>query len=88
MNGEIFYSMNGAARAGRYAGASTTTTPSDLTLSLGYRSTSASCILTEASRGMEKWKAKNASHFPTPPTAAASYLNPTFRVTLALTIHW
>jgi len=40
-------------------------------------------------RSMEKWKAKNTSHFPTPPTAAASYLThfPRYTNNLAGTNH-
>ena len=42
--------------------------------SLGYRAPAPAAWLTETSRGMEKWKAKSASHFPTPPTAATSHI--------------
>jgi hypothetical protein len=43
--------------------------------SLGYRPPAPAAWQTEASRGMEKWKPKNASHFPTPPaTATGRYL--------------
>ena len=41
--------------------------------SLGYRSPAPAAWLTEVS-AWKKWKAKNASHFSTPPTAMASYL--------------
>jgi len=34
--------------------------------SLGYRSPAPEAWLTEASQVWKKWKAKNASHFPTP----------------------
>ena len=38
--------------------------------SLGYRPPAPEAWLSETSRGVEKWKTKNASHFSTPPTAA------------------
>jgi len=34
---------------------------------------------------MEKWKAKNASHFPTPPTTATGNINHPLRYTNNLT---
>ncbi len=42
--------------------------------SLGYRVPAPAAWLTEASRGYGKWKAKNASHFSTPPTTATGHI--------------
>lgn len=69
LNGEIFYSLKELrVLAERWRAHYDTVRPHS---SLGYRAPAPAAWLTEVSKGMEKWKAKNDSHFPTPPTTAA-----------------
>src|SRR5450631_4864994 len=68
LNGEIFYSLKEVqVLAERWRVYYNTVRPHS---SLGYRPPAPAARQMEAIRGMEKWKAKNASHFSTPPTAA------------------
>jgi putative transposase len=75
LNGEIFYSLKELrVLAERWRVHYNTVRPHS---SLGYRPPAPAAWLPKLPRGMEKWKAKNASHFSTPPTTATeSYLSP------------
>jgi transposase InsO family protein len=70
LNREIFYSLKDVqALAERWRVYYNTERPHS---SLEYRSPTPRTWQPEESWGMEKWKANGASHFSTPPTAAAS----------------
>jgi len=72
LNGEIFYSLKEAqVLAERWR---STTTPNAHTLRWDIDLQHQRHGKSRLHWSMEKWKANNASHFSTPPTAAASYL--------------
>ena len=79
LNGEMFYSLKEVwALAERWCAYFKTERPHS---SLGYRPPGPAAWQTEASRGMGKWKAKNASHFPIPHTTTGRYLHLPLRYT-------
>ena len=68
LNGEIFYSLQEVRVLTEcWRVYFNTERPHSL---LGYRPPAPVAWQNEAPRGMEKWKANNGSHFPTPPTTA------------------
>jgi hypothetical protein len=72
LNGEIFYSLKELrVLAERWRVHYNTVRPHS---SLGYRPPAPIAWLPKLLRGMEKWKAKNASHFSTPPSTATSHI--------------